>query len=42
MIPSDNYKNEMFVWSNDPLKIKLMIEEKCNNNFKKIKPEEWE
>ena len=38
MKPSENYKNEMFVWSNDPKKFKLMIEEKCINNFTIIEP----
>ena len=38
MKPSINYKNEMFVWSNDPKKFKLMIEEKCINNFTIIEP----
>ena len=38
MKPSENYKNEMFVWSNDPKKFRLMIEEKCINNFTIIEP----
>ena len=38
MKPSENYKNEMFVWSNDSQKFRLMIEEKCTNNFAIIKP----
>ena len=40
MIPSQNYKNEMFVWGNEPYKMKLMIEENCSNDFTKIPPNE--
>ena len=38
MKPSENYKNEMFVWSNDTNKFRLMIEEKCINKFSIIEP----
>lgn len=38
MKPSEHYKSEMFVWSNDPNKFRLMIEEKCINNFTIIEP----
>ena len=38
MKPSQNYRNEMFVWRNDQRQIKLMIEEKCINKFYIIKP----
>ena len=38
MKPSQNYKNEMFVWRNDESQVKLMIEEKCINKFYIIKP----
>ena len=38
MKPSENYKNEMFVWSKDPNKSKLMIEERCIYNFSIIEP----
>ena len=38
MKPSLNYKNEMFMWRNDPKKLKLMIIEKCINNFTIIEP----
>ena len=40
MKPSELYKNEMFLWSNDPYKIRLMIEEKCVNDFTVIQPNE--
>ena len=38
MKPSVNYKNEMFVWSNDTNKFRLMINERCINNFTIIEP----
>ena len=38
MKPSENYKNEMFVLCNEPNKFRLMIEEKCINNFIIIEP----
>ena len=38
MKPSEKYKNEMFVWSKDPYKYRLMIEERCINNFTIIEP----
>ena len=38
MIPSQNYKNEMFSWKNDNEQLKLMINENClNSNFILIK-----
>ena len=38
MYPSENYKSEMFEWRKDENQLKLMIEEKCSNNFTIIKP----
>ena len=38
MKPSEKYKNEMFVWTKDENKLKLMIEEKCIYNFIIIDP----
>lgn len=33
MNPSENYKNEFFVWKRTSEQLKLMIEEKCPNSF---------
>ena len=33
MMPSDNYRSQMFNWNNTESQRKLMIEEKCLNNF---------
>ena len=38
MKPSEVYKNEMFVWSKDESKLKLMIEDKCTYDFEIIEP----
>ena len=38
MEPSENYKNEFFVWQKSENQLRLMIEEKCINNFIIIKP----
>ena len=38
MKPSIEYKNEMFRFSNKKEQYKLMIDEKCINNFTEIKP----
>ena len=38
MKPSEVYKNEMFVWSKDENKLKLMIEDKCTYDFEIIEP----
>ena len=32
MLPSQNYKNEMFAWKNDKNQLKLMIQERCINS----------
>ena len=37
MKPSQNYRNQMYVMSNKPDQLKLMIEEKCENDFIIIK-----
>lgn len=38
MKPSEKYKNEMFAWRKNPQQMKLMIDEKCFNNFFVVKP----
>ena len=38
MEPSINYKNEMFVFENKESQYKLMLDEKCINNFTIIEP----
>ena len=38
MKPSDIYKSEMFLWSKDENKLKLMIEDKCTYDFEIIEP----
>ena len=38
-MPSENYKNEMFSWKGQQNQLDLMIQEKCENNFIIINPE---
>ena len=38
MMPSENYKNEMFSWKKSASQLDLMIKEKCKNNFTIIYP----
>ena len=33
MMPSENYRKEMYYWEKSESQIKLMLEEKCPNNF---------